>query len=218
MNQLFDSLHLIIEPDARFAGLNMAIDQALLELATAPVLRVYDWDRPSVTVGYSHDLGAVEFDGPIVRRWTGGGIVWHGGDATYALIVPMTDPWALTRPLDSYREIHSALAEQLNASGHGPCRLASEEDRKAGALCFEAPALHDIVRGPRKIAGAGQRRNRAGLLHQGSVKARLDVDFWRPFATRLAREVRMLTEPSSQVLERAHDLVRARYATTEWSR
>lgn len=215
---LFGSLTVIVEPDARSAVLNMAIDQALMEFATTPVLRVYDWDRPSVTVGYSHDLRAVEFDGPIVRRWTGGGIVWHGGDATYALVVPMSDPWALTRPLDSYREIHHALAEQLNSAGHGPCRLATEEDRKAGALCFEAPALHDIVQGPRKIAGAGQRRNRAGLLHQGSVKTRLDGEFWRQFATKLAREVSALTEPSSPVLERAHDLVRTRYATPEWSR
>lgn len=196
----------------------MAIDQAVLELATTPVLRVYDWDRPSVTIGYSHNLRAVAFDGPVVKRWTGGGIVWHGGDATYALVVPISDPWSKTRPLDSYREIHSALAEQLNESGHGPCRLAVEEDRKAGALCFEAPALHDIVSASGKVAGAGQRRSRAGLLHQGSVKLRLDAEFWKRFVARLAREVNVLAELPSSVLDKANDLVRTRYATREWSK
>ena len=196
----------------------MAIDQALLETATAPVLRVYDWDRPSVTAGYSHDLHAIAFDGPVVKRWTGGGIVWHGGDATYALVVPMADPWSKTRPLDSYREIHGALADQLNASGFGPCRLASEDDRKSGSLCFEAPALHDIVSTSGKVAGAGQRRSRLGLLHQGSVKLRLAAEFWQRFAARLAREVIALDELPTTVLEQANDWVRTRYATREWSK
>lgn len=218
MNPLFDHLQFIIESTPRPAALNMAIDQALLETATTPVLRVYDWDRSSVTVGYSHDLHAVAFDGPVVRRWTGGGIVWHGGDATYALVVPMADPWAQTRPLDSYREIHGALADQLNATGHGPCRLAGDDDRKAGALCFEAPALHDIVSSTGKIAGAGQRRSRAGLLHQGSVKLSLNAAFWRGFANRVAREVAVLDAPSAAAVSRAHELVRTRYATPEWSK
>ena len=95
----------------------MAMDQALLELATGPVLRVYHWAEPSVSVGYSHELSAVSFDGPVVRRWTGGGVVWHGGDATYSLVVPMNDAWASTRPVDTYRLIHGALAEVLEHDG-----------------------------------------------------------------------------------------------------
>jgi len=218
MSPLFESLLLIVEANPRPAALNMAIDQALLELARTPVLRVYGWEQPSVSVGYSHELAAVSFDGPVVRRWTGGGMVWHGDDATYSIVVPMSDAWSETRPVESYRLIHGALAECLNAAGHGPCRLADEQDQKTGALCFESPALFDVLRGEQKIAGAGQRRSRAGMLHQGSIKLSLHSDFWRRFATSVAGEWTTASEQPAHVLALANELLHSRYGTPEWSR
>jgi lipoate-protein ligase A len=38
------------------------------------------------------------------------------------------------------------------------------------AECFAGPELHDLTWQGRKIAGAAQRRNRRGLLIQGSVQ------------------------------------------------
>ncbi len=219
MRTLFDHLRLIIEVEAHPAAFNMAVDQALLETTSVPVLRVYHWEQPSISIGYSHELTALRAslpDWPIVRRWTGGGVVWHHQDSTYSLTVPMSDPWAQTRPVESYRQIHGALAQCLNEAGHGPCRLAGEEDRKEGALCFEAPALFDIVRGTAKIAGAGQRRSRLGLLHQGSVKLLLPGAFWQRWAEQLAKDVRLEYELSPALHQRAEALCRARYGTDDW--
>ena len=197
----------------------MAIDQALLETTTTPVLRVYQWDRPSVSLGYSHDYAALQPtlpDWPVVRRWTGGGVVWHDRDSTYALIVPTSDAWSQTRPVESYRQVHGSLAEALNDAGHGLCRLTGEEDRKEGALCFEAPALFDIIQHGVKIAGAGQRRTRQGLLHQGSLKLMLDDDFWLGWGNRLASQVELMRSVSPKVEARVAELVRTRYGTEDW--
>ncbi len=189
--------------------MNMAIDQALLEMANEPMLRVYHWDCPSISIGFSQDWALLKDTlpaWPVVRRWTGGGVVLHDGDTTYSLIVPASDPWSRTRPLDSYRLVHESLAKQL-----GCCRLVGEAERKEGPQCFQAPALHDILMGDDKIAGAGQRRTRLGLLHQGSIRLRLGDAFWRGWAGEIAATVQASTTTPAAVLERAAVLVDTRY-------
>lgn len=214
----FGALHLILDT-ARPAAFNMAVDQVLLETCTVPVLRVYRWDQPSVSIGYSHDYALLKPTlpkWPVVRRWTGGGVVWHQDDSTYSLIVPACDPWSQTRPVESYRQIHGSLAGALNDAGQGPCLLAGEEDRKDGALCFEAPAVFDIACAGIKIAGAGQRRTRQGLLHQGSLKRLLDDDFWIAWAQRLAHVVTISQGMPPDIDTRAADLLTTRYGTEDW--
>lgn len=198
----------------------MAVDQAWLELSEHPVLRVYDWDTATVTIGYAQNLaklGEALPGWPVIRRWTGGGVVLHENDETYSVIVPAANAWAETRPLDSYQLIHSALAEGLNAAGMSGCRLAGPEDLIENPFCFVAPALHDVVRGKVKIAGAGQRRGRLGLLHQGSVQqVVMPSDFWNGWAAGLAKEVTLVTEPPPAVAERAAELVEKRYGLPTW--
>ena len=210
----FESLTLLLDAEPRSAAMNMAIDQALLESTQGPVLRVYSWEVPSVSFGYSHSWEVLKPTlppWPAVRRWTGGGVVWHDEDTTYSLIVPTTDPWSQTRPLESYRLIHASLADHLERGS-----LAGDTERLDGPHCFESPALFDIMQEGKKIAGAGQRRNRQGLLHQGSVRLRLDPAFWSRWAASIAREVTPASSPANDVLARAADLVGLRYGTTAW--
>lgn len=211
--------HLNLLQDGTHAGpLNMAIDQALLETITSPVLRVYAWDQPTVSIGFAQDLEKLRGDlpaWPVVRRWTGGGVVRHDEDVTYSVIVPMSDPWAQTRPVESYRILHGLLTECLNAEGT-ECRLAGDEDRKDGPVCFEAPAVFDIVRGEEKLAGAGQRRNRHGFLHQGSLRAKVGDAFWQRFAEALSSIVAHSSTIDDTVMARAQELVEARYGTDHW--
>ena len=192
----------------------MAIDQALLEPMAVPVLRVYRWDQPSISFGFSHDWESLKPTlpaWPAVRRWTGGGVVWHDEDTTYSLIVPSTDPWSQTRPLESYRLIHQSLASLL-AQG----TLAGDAERMEGPRCFESPALFDVMINGQKVAGAGQRRNRCGILHQGSVRLTLSDDFWRSWAHLLADRVEEANATPVSILERAADLERTRYGSRGW--
>ncbi|MBK8040299.1 MAG: lipoate--protein ligase family protein [Verrucomicrobiaceae bacterium] len=217
---MFDCLILHFDPLPHAGGWNMAADQAWLEQSTEAVLRVYRWDRPTVTIGYAQSLPklAEALPGwPVVRRWTGGGVVLHENDFTYSVIVPAGHPWAETRPLDSYQIIHDSLAKALVSAGFSGCRLAGPEDLIENPFCFVAPALHDVVRGKVKIAGAGQRRGKLGLLHQGSVQnVVLEEDFWPRWAAQLASTVLIEPEMPAKMRDRAEELKTKRYDVPSW--
>lgn len=215
----FDSL--LLHLDGIHAGpRNMAVDQAWLEYGNLPVLRVYGWDQPTVTLGYAQSLPKLQdaLPGwPVVRRWTGGGVVLHQEDYTYSVIVPAGHPWAQTPAVESYRRIHGSLAAALVRHGLAGCRLATQEDVVEAPFCFVAPAVHDVIRGPVKVAGAGQRRGRLGLLHQGSVQqVRVKPDFWQEWAAHLAGNVLTAESLPAEVLARADELEAARYSLPEW--
>jgi len=77
------------------AAMNMTIDEALLEHATVPSIRFYRWHCPALSFGYFGKFAnvagfATERD--LVRRWTGGGIVFHGEDLTYSIVIPVNNP------------------------------------------------------------------------------------------------------------------------------
>ena len=150
----------------------MAVDDWLWESASGPVLRVYRWSGNWGSVGCFGRLAAAQAAFPElewVRRWTGGGTVDHRRDWTYTLVIPAGEPLASMRGAESYRIIHRALADALAVEGHA-ARLANPAPHQAGGLCFVQAVEHDLLDGRnRKLAGAGQRRNRTGLLHQGSV-------------------------------------------------
>jgi lipoate-protein ligase A len=95
--------------------------------------------------------------------------------------------------------------------------LAEAEDVKDLPFCFEAPALHDVIRGSVKVAGAGQRRGKLGLLHQGSVqRVALKPVFWEEWAARLAKKVIRQEGLPEAVRVRAEELVLKRYSLPEW--
>ena len=154
--------------------MNMAIDETLLQQAKdMPVLRLYDWDRPAVSIGYfQHFTAASENGRSVVRRPTGGGIVFHDHDLTFTLVVPKAHPVAALSRTESYRLVNGAVADAL-AGMQVDSALVKEGDGSvpdpAGARCFENPVRFDVVSGTAKLAGGAQRRSAAGLLHQGSI-------------------------------------------------
>ncbi|MFN2475807.1 MAG: octanoyltransferase, partial [Chthoniobacterales bacterium] len=94
---MLHELHVYHDADARSAAMNMAVDEALLEFAREPSLRFYGWRQASLSFGYFGSFKSVAGHQPhreIVRRWTGGGTVFHGGDLTYSLILPAGDAGA----------------------------------------------------------------------------------------------------------------------------
>lgn len=152
------------------------MDQWLLETTHEPVLRAYRWAGDWISLGYFGRLRDAEFllhESPelrLVRRPTGGGVVDHRQDRTYTLAIPRTHPLATLRGAESYRAIHAALAEALRGSGL-EAELVPGAAAEHSPECFVSPVQWDLVDGAGvKVAGAGQRRTRHGLLHQGSVR------------------------------------------------
>lgn len=202
---LFPLLLLLEDQEPREASLQMAVDKVLLESAALPILRIYRWAQPCVTIGYFESMAEAHIRYPalpIVRRWTGGGNVLHGHDAPYSLIVPRTEPFATVRPGESYRLIHGALAIALREN-MPDVTTAHESAPKRSSACFENPVADDLMARGCKIAGAGQRRSRAGLLHQGSLQIGTS-EFPCPqnFAALLASAVQPATL-QRDILERA---------------
>ena len=169
------------------AAENMAIDFLLLQRypdAAVARFRHYGWHRPAFTFGYSQKFAFVQSQLPsgerfdLCRRPTGGGLVDHRDDWTYALVIPRGHPLEDMRATQSYREVHEALAAALRAQGveavTQPVRESDPAAATPAGVCFQRAEIHDVVHAPsgEKIAGAAQKRNKRGLLFQGSI--------WRP--------------------------------------
>ncbi|MEY2438662.1 MAG: lipoyl(octanoyl) transferase, partial [Verrucomicrobiota bacterium] len=117
MTPVFAELHVYCDDTPRSAALNMAVDEALLEKASTPSLRIYRWDHPALSFGYFGrfaDVVSCVGDRDVVRRWTGGGIVFHGEDLTYALVIPI-DGRMTWNPIAIYTATHTAIADVLVA-------------------------------------------------------------------------------------------------------
>lgn len=169
------------------AAENMATDFLLLQRypdMLAARFRHYGWHRPAFTFGYSQQISFVReqlpADGPfdLCRRATGGGVVDHREDWTYALVIPRGHPLEEQSATQSYRAIHEALAGALCAQNVPAVAKPAAAEAIVGpaGVCFQRAEMHDVIHSQsgEKIAGAAQKRNKHGLLFQGSI--------WRPAA------------------------------------
>ncbi len=197
---LFKVIDLFVDKTGRGGPEQMALDEALFECAERPLMRLYRWSGQAVSFGYSQSLEAVRerFRSiPCVRRWTGGGIVEHGCDWTFSLIVPFGEPLAKARPKESYRLIHTHVAAALNQCGCS-AQLADSDEGAPAMACFSSPVLYDVIGlDHQKLCGGAQRRTRKGLLHQGSIQnVRLLEDFGFQLLSLMADEnTAVLTQP-----------------------
>src|SRR6185503_10120131 len=112
----------------------------------------------------------------LCRRPTGGGIVDHRDDWTYGLVIPRGHALEESRATQSYRAVHEALASALGGQQVPAITKATTDETEEGpaGVCFQRVEVHDVVHASSgaKIAGAAQKRNKHGLLFQGSVRRR----------------------------------------------
>jgi len=202
---------------------NMAVDEALLREVRGPVLRIYGWDVPAVSLGYFQPAALVPKGRPFVRRYTGGGLVDHAHDVTYTVVLPRAHEWMKLSAPESYEQIHFGVQAALAA-----CGITSELTPTASAAeseaCFAKPVRFDIVAADAKLSGAAQRRTREGLLHQGSIllpDSARNADLRRGFAQAFAARLELAMKPGELTPEeevRAGALERDRYMTEAWNK
>ena len=201
---------------------NMAIDESLLRHAESPVLRIYEWEQACVSLGYFQKASLAPAGTPFVRRYTGGGLVEHGNDLTYTLVLPADHPLTLAGTLPSYRAIHEAVASTLEAAGIA-CHLATTQPKKDHASCFLKPVPADVLDSQgKKLAGAAQRRTRQGCLHQGSIllsgpiPARL-TELLPDHLARALQTTWSAAERTRKEEDFSEKLLRDRYSTHDWN-
>ena len=220
-------LWLFLQSPAGNAATNMAVDEALLRNPTErrlPLLRVYAWARPTVSFGYFQEfpaLLAAKYE--IIRRPTGGGVVYHGADTTYTVVVPPGHPLYEMSTAAAYCALHKAIAaacERLcdKVSGRSPTlQTISTSSPRGQYECFQNPVHGDVVAEGRKLAGGAQRRTKRGMLHQGSIAAEVTADqlqagFRRTFQVDFQHYE---LAPAENAL--AEKLARDKYATDAWN-
>lgn len=177
----------LIDTGTGTAHWNMAVDEALLEgfrEGDLPILRLYGW-KPALSLGRfsnidkSVDRDRLEKDElPYVRRMTGGGVLVHGGDLSYALILPREKERGVK---ESYRYLCRfliCLYEKLGQSARFAHDLQLEGERSD--ICLAGNEAYDIVIDGRKIGGNAQRHTRHALFQHGSVPMSVDEPRFRP--------------------------------------
>ena len=163
----------------------------------------------------------------IVRRPTGGGIVYHDRDLTYTIVVPAAHRFEKLDRVESYHVFHRAILLAMKRFGLEG-RLASDTPQvqdRAVMRCFVTPTKYDVLCGNRKIAGAAQRRTKNGILHQGSISLEISGGDRKKLSEELAAgfssEFKISFENfgiPDELSGEADTLSAAKFATDEWNK
>lgn len=151
------------------AAYQMAVDEAMLAARAAGetpnTLRFFTWEPPAITVGYFQsleqevDIAAARESGiDLVRRYTGGGAVYHDQELTYSLV--LSEAEAPADIVESYGYLCSGVVEGLRLLG----------------LAAEFKPINDCLVNGRKISGSGQTRKNGVILQHGTILLGVDVD------------------------------------------
>jgi lipoate-protein ligase A len=164
---------------------NMAVDEALLACfdpaASAPSLRFYGWRPPAFSVGRFQDAAQVlDLDKcrsagiPVVRRITGGGLIYHADELTYAIVCAPNHIPATSSVKDSFRVLTSFILRFYEHLGLAPAHAVDHypSGTRLGErtpLCFAGRESYDILVDGRKIGGNAQRRLKNTIFQHGSL-------------------------------------------------
>lgn len=220
----------VLDSGACAPAFNMALDETLLESAAElgrPLLRFYGWTQPAASFGYFQRIADVERAThlrPLVRRPTGGGLVPHDSDWTYSVVIPPGHSWYALRASDSYERMHHWIQSAFTSLGM-TVELATCCRKELPGQCFAGYEKFDVVSLGRKIAGAAQRRTKAGLLIQGSVQPTGRTITRAQWQNAMCANSGPDTgarferwEPSRNLLQRAEQLAAEKYSRDEFNR
>ena len=154
---------------------NMAIDKALFENFSQPVLRLYSWEK-SFTFGISADISELKdkeellpYEGNYAKRMTGGGILFHGNDISYALIIPAS-MMGTRNVKQSYEKICTFLLHFYKSLGlEAIYAKDASVDISKSEFCQLGFEDYDILIQGKKMGGNAQRRNRETIFQHGSI-------------------------------------------------
>mgnify|MGYP000044093172 FL=1 len=176
----------LIEDGPGDGKLNMAIDRAILtacDQGQAPAtLRLYGWDKPTLSIGYSQnklrDVDTVQCERrniSIVRRFTGGRALLHQYELTYSLVAPIPHPRFPGNLAGAFGAVSKAVIFSLEKAGVGKPEISGKDKRSLGdgnkrsPACFSTSNHWEITVEGKKLAGSAQRRLSGAFLQHGSI-------------------------------------------------
>ena len=174
----------IIQDSLGDGTLNMITDQAILmacsEGNVPTTLRLYGWQRPTLSIGYSQKISQyINMEScernniPVVRRFTGGRALLHHYEMTYSVIAPIPHPAFPGSLRGSFDLISQAILESLGIGGIKGATVAGKNKisdvSSRSPACFSLANHCEIVVRGKKLVGSAQRRLRSAFLQHGSV-------------------------------------------------
>jgi len=166
----------IIQDKSLNAKENMATDDALLSSYNendSAIFRLYSWEN-SFTIGVSQKFENYPisslYKGNYAKRITGGGVLFHGHDLSYSLVIP-TNLLEGFNIKESYEKICLFILKfykklGLDAKYVKDCNTIELSKNEYCQVGFEA---YDILVDGKKIGGNAQRRTKKAIFQHGSI-------------------------------------------------
>lgn len=169
---------LLISPSLS-AKENMLIDKELFDSfknSSLPTFRVYEWE-PSFSYGISQKIDSIKnledlkkYHQNYAQRMTGGGILFHGNDISYSLIIPISYVKSLSVK-ESYELLCRFLIHFYKSLGLNPIYAKDIEsiDLSKSQYCQQGFEPYDILVNGKKVGGNAQRRSKESIFQHGSI-------------------------------------------------
>jgi len=166
----------VIKNESLSAKENMAIDDALLssyEVGDSAIFRLYSWEN-SFTIGLSQKFENYPitsiYKGNFAKRITGGGVLFHGHDLSYSLVIP-TDLLEGLNIKESYEKICTFIINFYKSLGLDAKYVKDDEkiSLSKNEYCQVGFEAYDILVNGKKIGGNAQRRTKKAIFQHGSI-------------------------------------------------
>lgn len=150
----------------------MAADSFLLDSASQPTLRLYQWDGPWLSLGYAQKDLPGEI--PRVRRPSGGRAVLHHHEITYAIALPTFEGTLA----EVYAQLTGLWLETLKSLRPGLSSAAQSQSGTRDPSCYQLSQRGEIQLDGQKLVGSAQLRRGGRLLQHGSIPTQVDLDLF----------------------------------------
>jgi len=193
---------------------NMAMDEAVMtglsEGISSPVLRIYKWTPPTISIGYFQKAQDINFnrcqeDGiGVVRRITGGRAVLHYQELTYSILFTKDD-FSPFNKKNIFMFVAGCLLDCLALLGIKSKIVEKTRGDLRSANCFASPAQFEIESCDKgKLIGSAQVIKNGVVLQHGSIPltgAYADISLYLKEKGRGFKQVSSLNQVAKTIIK-----------------
>ncbi len=164
----------VIMDEPKPGAWNMDADRFLLATVTRPVLRLYRWSSACLSLGRRQAQEVVELRQKltgvcdVVVRPSGGGMLLHGLDWTYSVVLPGASRLSIGKAFQGitrwWANAFKALGAEVTIGEQG-----TRGQERQMMPCMERHTAGEILGPEGKLVGSAQARTKDVLLQHGSI-------------------------------------------------
>jgi len=158
---------------------NMDFDKSLVDnFDGTPIFRLYSWEKNSFTIGRFQKLDELknieQFGSNYAKRLTGGGLLLHGNDISYSIVIPIK-LLGTKNVKESYEYICSFILNFYKKLGlHVEYAKDIDKELSKSFFCQEGFEAYDMICQGKKLGGNAQKRTKDLIFQHGSIPLKSD--------------------------------------------